>query len=48
MSCERHIQLTGSDGFVAYYEVGIDNTPIFDAHIEVYTKDKRAKVTYDT
>lgn len=41
-------KLTCSDGFVAYYEVGIDNTPIFDAHIGVYTKKERAKVTYDT
>ncbi|GFZ46472.1 hypothetical protein JCM24511_04719 [Saitozyma sp. JCM 24511] len=45
------------DGFVAFYEVeykvlsektGIDGVRKFDAHIEVYTKDKRIKVTYDT
>ncbi|KAL1412609.1 hypothetical protein Q8F55_000356 [Vanrija albida] len=35
-------------GFVAYYEVGIDNVKLFDAHIEVYTTDRRIKVTYDT
>jgi len=33
---------------VAYYEVGIDNVQIFDAHIEVYLRDKRVKVSYDT
>jgi hypothetical protein len=37
-----------SEGFVAYYEVGIDNVRVFDAHIEVYARDKRIKVTYDT
>ncbi|WOO82118.1 Inositol 2-dehydrogenase [Vanrija pseudolonga] len=35
-------------GFVAYYEVGIDNVKLFDAHIEVYTTSQRIKVTYDT
>lgn len=48
MSFPGVIELTRSDGFVAYYEIGIDNTPVFDAHIEVYTKKERAKVTYDT
>jgi hypothetical protein len=37
-----------SGPFVAYYEVGIDNVQTFDAHVEVYTGDKRLKVTYDT
>ncbi|CAK9787084.1 NAD(P)-binding protein [Cutaneotrichosporon oleaginosum] len=36
------------DGFVAYYEVGIDDVRVFDAHIEAYLHDRRAKVTYDT
>lgn len=36
------------DGFVAYYEVGIDNVRVFDAHIEAYLLDRRVKVTYDT
>lgn len=29
-------------------KTGIDGVRKFDAHIEVYTKDKRIKVTYDT
>ncbi|BEI83709.1 hypothetical protein CcaverHIS002_0403130 [Cutaneotrichosporon cavernicola] len=36
------------DGFVAYYEVGIDNVRVFDAHIEAYLSDRRVKVSYDT
>ncbi|BEJ14620.1 hypothetical protein CspHIS471_0403870 [Cutaneotrichosporon sp. HIS471] len=36
------------DGFVAYYEVGIDNVRVFDAHIEAYLPDRRVKVCYDT
>jgi hypothetical protein len=29
-------------------KTGIDGVRKFDAHIEVYAKDKRIKVTYDT
>lgn len=36
------------EGFNVVYESGIDNVPRFDAHIEVYGKDKTVKITYDT
>lgn len=34
--------------FPVSYESGIINVPSFDAHIEVYSKDKIVRVTYDT
>jgi hypothetical protein len=30
------------------YESGIDEVPRFDAHLEVYSKDKQVTVQYDT
>ncbi|TIA90019.1 hypothetical protein E3P99_01738 [Wallemia hederae] len=36
------------DGFVTTYETGVDQTPLFDAHIEVYGDGKRVKVEFDT
>jgi predicted dehydrogenase len=36
------------DGFPVTYESGINNVPIFDAHIEVYSADKIVRVDYDT
>ncbi|ORY30209.1 hypothetical protein BCR39DRAFT_153929 [Naematelia encephala] len=36
------------EGFKAYYEMGIDQVAVFDAHIEVYTNDSRVKIQYDT
>lgn len=36
------------DGFPVTYESGINNMPIFDACIEVFSADKSVKVTYDT
>lgn len=30
------------------YESGINNVPIFDAHIEVYSQEKFVRVNYDT
>ncbi|GFZ47952.1 hypothetical protein JCM24511_05699 [Saitozyma sp. JCM 24511] len=35
-------------GFKAYFEMIIDEVAIFDAHIEVYTKNERIKIQYDT
>lgn len=35
-------------GFTVQYESGIHNVPLFDAHIEVYSKDKQVKVNWDT
>ncbi|KAK4689402.1 hypothetical protein P7C73_g709, partial [Tremellales sp. Uapishka_1] len=35
-------------GFKAYYEMAIDDVAVFDAHLEVYTGDKRIKIQYDT
>ncbi|KAE9379507.1 oxidoreductase family protein [Stipitochalara longipes BDJ] len=34
--------------FPCTYESGINNVPIFDAHIEVYSNDKIVRVNYDT
>lgn len=34
--------------FFAVYESGINDVPVFDAHIEVYTRQKIVKVDYDT
>ena len=28
--------------------MGIDQVPLFDAHIEIYTDDERIKIQYDT
>jgi predicted dehydrogenase len=36
------------DGFPVTYESGINNVPIFDAHIEVYSHEKIVRVNYDT
>jgi predicted dehydrogenase len=36
------------DGFPVTYESGINNVPIFDAHIEVYSEEKIVRVNYDT
>ncbi|WWC58281.1 uncharacterized protein I303_100819 [Kwoniella dejecticola CBS 10117] len=38
----------GYKGFKCYYEMGIDEVAVFDAHIEVYTNDSRVKIQYDT
>ncbi|KAI7210684.1 NAD(P)-binding protein [Hortaea werneckii] len=35
-------------GFVCSYESGIDEIPRFDAHLEVYSKNKQVTVQYDT
>jgi predicted dehydrogenase len=35
-------------GFAVTYESGIDAVPRFDAHLEVYSKEKSVKVTYDS
>ena len=35
-------------GFCVSYESGIDNVPRFDAHIEIYSKEKSIRVQYDT
>lgn len=34
--------------FSVSYESGIDNVPRFDAHVEVYSKNKSVKVQFDT
>jgi predicted dehydrogenase len=34
--------------FPCTYESGINNVPIFDAHIEVYSNEKIVRVDYDT
>jgi predicted dehydrogenase len=36
------------DGFPVTYESGINNVPIFDAHIEIYSQEKIVRVNYDT
>jgi predicted dehydrogenase len=36
------------DGFPVTYESGINNIPVFDACIEIFSADKSVKVTYDT
>lgn len=35
-------------GFTVHYESGIHDVPIFDAHVEVFSKSKQVKVTWDT
>ena len=35
-------------GFTVHYESGIHDVPIFDAHIEVFSKSKQVKVKWDT
>lgn len=35
-------------GFTVHYESGIHDVPIFDAHIEVFSKTKQVKVKWDT
>jgi len=34
--------------FRADEQMGIDQVPLFDAHIEIYTDDERIKIQYDT
>jgi hypothetical protein len=34
--------------FPVTYESGINNVPIFDAHIEIYSQEKIVRVNYDT
>jgi predicted dehydrogenase len=34
--------------FPCTYESGINNVPIFDAHIEVYSSEKIVRINYDT
>ena len=34
--------------FAVTYESGIDNVPVFDAHLAVYGDDKRVSIQYDT
>ena len=34
--------------FTVHHESGIHNVPIFDAHLEVFSKDKQVKVKWDT
>lgn len=34
--------------FPVSYESGIINVPTFDAHIEIYAKDKIVRINYDT
>ncbi|KAF2457697.1 hypothetical protein BDY21DRAFT_385463 [Lineolata rhizophorae] len=36
------------DGFAVTYESGINDVPVFDAHIEVYSPTKIVRVDYDT
>jgi hypothetical protein len=36
------------DSFPVTYESGLNNVPIFDVHIEVYSQDKIVWVNYDT
>lgn len=36
------------EGFPVVYESGILDVPIFDAHIEIYSKTKHVSVNYDT
>jgi hypothetical protein len=35
-------------GFTVHYESGIHDVPLFDAHIEVFSKDKQVKINWDT
>ena len=35
-------------GFSVTYESGVNDVPIFDAHIEVYSQDKIVRVNYDS
>ena len=36
------------ENFTAVYESGINNVPVFDAHIEIYTDTKIVRVNYDS
>ncbi|OCK81110.1 NAD(P)-binding protein [Lepidopterella palustris CBS 459.81] len=36
------------DGFSVTYESGINEVPVFDAHIEVYSANKIVRINYDT
>lgn len=36
------------DGFAATYESALNQVPVFDAHIEIYSAEKIARVNYDT
>lgn len=35
-------------GFTVHYESGIHDVPIFDSHLEFFSKTKQVKVKYDT
>lgn len=36
------------EGFAVTYESGFNGVPVFDAHIEIYSKDKIVRINYDT
>ena len=36
------------EGFACVYESGVNNVPVFDAHVEVYSNEKIVRVNYDT
>jgi predicted dehydrogenase len=36
------------EDFPVTYESGINNIPLFDAHIEIYSQDKIIRINYDT
>jgi predicted dehydrogenase len=36
------------DGFAVTYESGLNNVPVFDAHIEVYSEEKIVRINYDS
>ncbi|KAM3084287.1 hypothetical protein ACMFMG_001608 [Clarireedia jacksonii] len=36
------------DGFAVTYESGLNNVPVFDAHIEIYSENKIVRVDYDS
>jgi len=36
------------EDFPVTYDSGINNIPLFDAHIEIYSQDKIIRINYDT
>ncbi|PQE24192.1 myo-inositol 2-dehydrogenase protein [Rutstroemia sp. NJR-2017a BVV2] len=36
------------DGFAVTYESGLNNVPVFDAHIEIYSENKIVRINYDS
>lgn len=36
------------DGFPVMYESGIIDVPVFDAHLEIYSRSKIVRINYDT